>query len=272
MRREPLNVTSLRNDLRPPWRHLEVVAETGSTNADLLARAAAGEDIDGVVLIAEHQTAGHGRMGRTWSAAPRAAITLSAGVGTANVPVAGWGWLPLATGVAVVDAIAAVTGVEAGLKWPNDVLAGPAAPGSGGKLAGILAEQAGDAIVVGIGLNVSADRDELPAGQATSLWLEGAADTRRADILVAILRELEQWYLRWANGAQPGNAEACGLRAAYLRSCSTVGRDVRVELPGGGTLTGRACDVDDVGRLLVSGAGGVHAVSAGDVVHVRPQT
>ncbi len=170
----------------------------------------------------------------------------------------------------MASALRAATGVDVSLKWPNDVLAAAGAPERSAKLAGILAEQAGDAIVVGIGLNVSAEQDELPASGATSLWLEGAADLSRESILVAILRELEQWYWRWANGPAAGDADSSGLRAAYVRACSTVGHDVRVELPGGGTLTGRACDVDSVGRLLVSAADGMHAVSAGDVVHVRP--
>jgi|SRR5271165_2747609 len=249
---------------------VDVVAQTGSTNADLIAAARAGSPA-GTVLVAEEQTAGRGRLDRSWQSQPGAALTFSVLLRPAGVPPVGRGWLPLLTGVAVASALTAATGVAVSLKWPNDVLAGSAASGSAGKLAGILAEQAGDAIVIGIGLNVSADQDELPAAHATSLWLEGAADVGREEILVAILRELEQWYLRWANGPEPGNAEASGLRAAYLRSCSTLGRDVRVELPGGGTLTGRACDIDDVGRLLLSSADGVHAVSAGDVVHVRPQ-
>ena len=106
-----------------PWR-IDVVEETGSTNADLLARAAAGEDIDGAVLIAESQTAGRGRHGRTWSTPPGSQIALSAGVGVGAVPSEAWGWLPLLTGVAVVDAVAEIAGVTAGLKWPNDVLVG----------------------------------------------------------------------------------------------------------------------------------------------------
>src|SRR6516162_6088964 len=153
-----------RDELRPPldeaalraaligaglgWRQLDVVAQTGSTNADLLARAASGIDIDGAVLIAEHQTAGRGRHGRGWSATPRAQITMSVGVSVVDVPTEGWGWLSLATGVAIVDAVAPlleVTGVRAGLKWPNDVLA------NGGKLAGILAEVARPVVVIGLG-------------------------------------------------------------------------------------------------------------------------
>src|SRR6266481_6208741 len=120
-----LDAVSLRDALAGPglrWRRLDVVERTGSTNADLLARAAAGEDIAGAVLIAEHQTAGRGRNGRVWSS-PRAQLTMSVGVEGGDVPIDTWGWLPLAAGVAVVDAVAAVAGVKAGLKWPNDVLA-----------------------------------------------------------------------------------------------------------------------------------------------------
>jgi BirA family transcriptional regulator, biotin operon repressor / biotin---[acetyl-CoA-carboxylase] ligase len=271
--RTPLSAASLRAALLAGSRlysAVDVVGQTGSTNADLLAAARAGAPA-GTVLVAEEQTAGRGRLGRSWQSQPGAALTFSVLLRPLHVPPASRGWLPLLTGVAVASALTAATGVDVSLKWPNDVLAGPAASASGSKLAGILAEQAADAIVIGVGLNVSAEKDELPAGEATSLWLAGAADSGREQILVAILRELEQWYLRWATGPQPGNAAASGLRAAYLRLCSTVGLDVRVEMPGGGTLTGHAGDVDDVGRLLVSAADGLHAVSAGDVVHVRPQ-
>jgi BirA family biotin operon repressor/biotin-[acetyl-CoA-carboxylase] ligase len=150
--RAPLDAASLRRAaLRPGglWREIEVVTSTGSTNADLLARALRGEP-EGVVLAAEEQTAGRGRMGRTWTSPPHAALTFSLLLNP-GVPPARRGWLPLLTGVAVAAAVTEVTGVGTGLKWPNDVLAGEA------KLAGILAEAAGDAVVVGIGLNVSTE-------------------------------------------------------------------------------------------------------------------
>ena len=270
--RTPLSAGSIRAAVMSRSRlytAVDVVSRTGSTNADLLAAARAGAPA-GTVLVAEAQTAGRGRLDRSWQSQPGAALTYSVLLRPARVPPARRGWLPLLTGVAVASALRSSAGVGASLKWPNDVLAAAGAQEGAGKLAGILAEQAGDAIVVGVGLNVSAGQDELPSSQATSLWLEGAADIRREDILVAMLRELEQWYLRWADGLEPGDAEDSGLRAAYLSACSTVGRDVRVELPGGGALAGRACDVDSVGRLLVKAADGMHAVSAGDVVHVRP--
>lgn len=259
------------------WSSLEVVAETGSTNEDLLAAARAGA-AEGAVLAAERQTRGRGRQGRSWLSTPGSALTFSVLLRPAAVPPASRGWLPLLAGVAIARAIREVSGVDVTLKWPNDVLAG------GAKLAGILAEQAGDAIVVGAGINVGASRDELPAPPtssslpATSLALRGAAGADREALLTAMLRELETWYLRWAartppeaSGAAeaPGDAEGCGLRAEYLRWCSTVGRDLRVELPGGSALAGFGAGIDHVGRLVVDTPIGAAPVSAGDVIHVR---
>jgi BirA family transcriptional regulator, biotin operon repressor / biotin---[acetyl-CoA-carboxylase] ligase len=141
------------------------VAETSSTNADLLARHAAGEGIIGAVLLAEYQTGGRGRNGRSWSAPPRSQIAISIGVDATGVPASAWGWLPLLTGVALVDAIRTATGIEAGVKWPNDVPVGT------GKLAGILTEVAAPdpVIVVGLGLNVTLTPEEAPDPKATSL-------------------------------------------------------------------------------------------------------
>ncbi len=222
------------------------------------------------MLVAEEQTAGRGRLDRSWHSQPGAALTFSVLLRPSQVPPARRSWLPLLTGVAIASALGVAAGLQTGLKWPNDVLASAGPPGGSGKLAGILAEQAGDAVVVGVGLNVSASQDELPSPQATSLWLQGAPGLDREAILVAALGELEQRYLRWCETVPPGDADASGLRADYLGYCATVGQDVRVELPGGSVLAGRAADVDSGGRLLVSADGATHAVSAGDVVHVRP--
>jgi BirA family biotin operon repressor/biotin-[acetyl-CoA-carboxylase] ligase len=258
----PLEVDALREELPPPWRRIDVVAETGSTNADLVARAVAGEDIDGSVLIAEHQTAGRGRHGRTWSAAPRTQIAMSVGVAAADVPTDAWSWLTLATGVAVVDAVVAQTHVAAGLKWPNDVLAG------GGKLAGILSEVAAPTglIVVGIGLNVALRDDDLPDPAATSLTQLGVATPDRTRLISGLLRELGGRIAAWraAGGADDR------LMCDYVERSLTIGAQVRVMLPGGRELTGPARSVDRRGRLVVGAGDDTEAVSAGDVVHLRP--
>jgi BirA family transcriptional regulator, biotin operon repressor / biotin---[acetyl-CoA-carboxylase] ligase len=169
--------------------------------------------------------------------------------------------VPLLAGVAVALAVRKGAGVEASLKWPNDVQV------NGAKLAGILAEQAGGAIVVGIGLNVSSSRDELPVPSATSLALEGAERVSAGQLLVGILGELRRWYLAWTG--RQGDADGCGLHQEYQRLCATLGREVRVTLPGGRTVTGVASEVDQTGRLVVRSAAGPVPVSAGDVIHVR---
>jgi BirA family transcriptional regulator, biotin operon repressor / biotin---[acetyl-CoA-carboxylase] ligase len=248
------------------WRAVEVTPVTGSTNADLLARAADGEP-EGAVLAAEQQTAGRGRLGRAWVSPPRAALTFSVLLRPAPVPRARLGWLPLLAGVAVAAAVRDVAAVDAQLKWPNDVLVGAA------KLGGILAEATGEAVVIGIGVNVSTEPAELPppgpgALAATSLAIEGAAALDRAALLAAILAGLERRYRAWA--AVLGDTERSGLRAEYTGLCATLGRRVRVELPGGRILDGLAADLDADGRLLVSVPPEADLpVAAGDIVHLR---
>jgi len=266
--RAPLDAAALRSRaVRPDglWREIEVVESTGSTNADLLARALAGEP-EGTVLAAEEQRAGRGRMGRAWTSPPRAALTFSLLLKPAVAP-ARRGWLPLLTGVAVAEAVTKATGVETGLKWPNDLLAADA------KLAGILAEAAGDAVVVGIGLNVSTEPTEFPSPRpgalpATSLAAAGATALSREDILLAILGGFERWYRAWQQAG--GDPDRSGLRPEYTRLSATIGRTVRAELPGGQALSGPAAGVDSDGRLLVRVSSGSEvAVAAGDVVHLR---
>lgn len=268
--RPPLDPAALRSELVGTglgWRQLDVVAQTGSTNADLLERAASGTDIDGAVLIAEHQTAGRGRHGRGWSASPRAQITMSVGVKVADLPTTAWGWLSLATGVAVIDAVSPVleaAGAEAGLKWPNDVLAGP--PGSKGKLAGILAEVARPFVVIGLGLNVTQSPQEVDEPGATSLVDLGVLAPDRDRLLRALLRELGRRIVGWraARGAD------WQLAADYRARSLTVGSRVRAHLPGDKQLVGIAAGIDDQGRLCLElEDGGTAVVSAGDVVHLR---
>jgi BirA family transcriptional regulator, biotin operon repressor / biotin---[acetyl-CoA-carboxylase] ligase len=262
--RPPLSPDTLRRALIVPqglWTDLVVTPRTGSTNADALAAARAGA-AEGLVIVAEQQTAGRGRMDRRWESPPRAGLTLSVLLRPASVPSGQRGWLPLLAGVALVETVRRLGSVDAVVKWPNDLLI------DGRKCAGILAESTGDAIIIGIGLNVTMRADELPVPEATSLALVDAVCTDRDPLLRALLRGFADWYRAWREAA--GDPDASGLRAVYRLHCATLGREVEVALPDGGRLAGLATDVDRVGRLLLTGEDGEPvAVAAGDVRHVR---
>jgi BirA family biotin operon repressor/biotin-[acetyl-CoA-carboxylase] ligase len=241
------------------WRSLEVVAEIGSTNAELVA--AAGRDAaEGTVLVAEHQVSGRGRLDRVWTSPPRAGLTVSFLL-RPDVPAARRGWLPLLTGVALAESVAEVSGVLPSLKWPNDLLAG-----DGRKLAGILAESSGTAVVVGTGLNVSTTAAELP-DTGTSLARVTGGTVDRATVLLAFLRAVERRYRRWVDAL--GDPVSSGLAQDYLAWSSTVGSTVMVDLPDGSVLDGVAQAVDWDGRLVVATAGGTVELASGDVRHVR---
>ncbi|WP_225803761.1 biotin--[acetyl-CoA-carboxylase] ligase [Streptomyces sp. NK15101] len=265
--RPPLNATALRRALVLPdslWTSLDVVTGTGSTNSDLAARA--DELPEGAVLVAEEQTSGRGRLDRTWTAPARSGLFLSVLLKPA-VPVHRWGWLPLLTGVAAATGLAKAAGVDISLKWPNDLLVSVA--GEERKTGGILAERAGaDAIVVGLGINVTLREDELPVPGAGSLLLADAVSTDRDTLLRAVLRSLADHYGDWVRA--DGDPAASGLQEAYAAGCATLGRRVRAELPGERMLEGEAVALDGDGRLVVATeGGGTEAVGAGDIVHLR---
>lgn len=265
--RPPLNAPALRRALVQPeglWTSLDVVTTTGSTNSDLAARA--DELPEGAVLVAEEQTSGRGRLDRSWTAPARSGLFLSVLL-KPDVPVHRWGWLPLLTGVAAATGLAKSAGVDISLKWPNDLLV--SIGGEERKTGGILAERAGeDAIVVGLGVNVTLREDELPVPAAGSLLLADAVSTDRDTLLRAVLRSLGQWYGDWVRA--DGDPEASGLQAAYTDGCATLGRRVRADLPGERMLEGEAVGLDGDGRLVVATeGGGTEAVGAGDIVHLR---
>jgi BirA family biotin operon repressor/biotin-[acetyl-CoA-carboxylase] ligase len=262
--RPPLSATALRHALVVPgglWSEIVVTAETGSTNADVAA-AARGGAAEGLVVVAERQTAGRGRLDRQWTSPPRAGLAVSVLLRPRRATPRWYGWLPLLAGVALVETVRRLGEVDAVLKWPNDLLIDER------KCAGILAESVDEAVVLGIGLNVTLRDAELPRPDATSLLLAGAACTDRDPLLRALLRTLAAWYERWSDAA--GDPQRSGLRQAYRLHCGTLGRAARVALPGGTVLTGTAVDVDEAGRLAVTSPdGATTAVAAGDVVHVR---
>ncbi|MEU4767894.1 biotin--[acetyl-CoA-carboxylase] ligase [Actinosynnema sp. NPDC023794] len=258
-----LDATALRSALIGPYATVDVVAETGSTNNDLRDAASRGAH-DRTVLIAERQTAGQGRRGRGWTS-PAGGLYLSVLFRPTNVTPARLPWVTLLAGVALVRTARSV-GVEASLKWPNDLLVGDA------KAAGVLAEtRAGvaQAVVVGIGLNVAKLPEDVEPGAGgllpTSLE-DHAGPLDRTEVAITLLRELaaleEQW--RRADGDEPS------LREEYRRHCTTLGSQVRVELAGGEALVGTARYLETDGTLVVRDYAGVdRSVSAGDVVHLR---
>ena len=280
LERPPLSVRALSRGLVDfgIWREIRVVDETGSTNADVVQLARSGAAA-GLVLVAEHQTAARGRLDRGWSAPARSGLTFSVLLRPSDVtpdvmpdlqvglpplpsvavPPGRWSLLPLVVGVGVASALRRVADVEAGLKWPNDVLIGDR------KLAGILAEVVDDAVVVGVGLNVTLREAELPVPTAISLALAGASCTDRDTLLRAIVRGIGDEYLAWRRVGGDGERS---VLPRYRELCVTLGRDVRVDLASD-SLEGRAVDINADGSLVVQTSAGRRSVSAGDVVHVR---
>ncbi len=267
--RPPLDAVAARAALVRPgtrWTDLSVVAETASTNADVVTEARSGTAA-GLVVVAEHQSGGRGRLDRGWHAPPRSGLTVSALV-RPEVPSARWPWLPLLAGVAVAEACRRTAEVDAVLKWPNDVLVDER------KLAGVLVERvegpAGPVAVVGIGLNVSLHAAELPVPRATSLAIAGASTLDRSVLLRALLRTFGSLLDAWEAVQGDPAVGRPGLHASYTARCATLGRRVEVDLPDGRRLRGEAVEVDGGGRLVVvDAAGGSVALGAGDVVHVR---
>lgn len=269
--RPPLDERSLQRALMVPGGFvsaLRVLPTVESTNTAMVAAALDGAP-HASVLVAEEQTAGKGRLGRTWTAPARSGLFTSILV-RPETPAQTWTWLPLLAGLAVRDAVARACDLEIGLKWPNDVVVR-----SGElvdrKLGGILCETVSgqNAVVAGIGLNVSLRPDELPTPQAASLVqvADGVAD--RDTLLRALLRSFGTWYGRWSEAG--GDADKSGLAEAYSAVCTSLGREVRAELPGGRIVTGLATGLDTSGALLVNTSDqGEVSVGAGDVVHLRP--
>lgn len=256
MQRDAMNIAALQDALSGRWNRIEVVPETGSTNADLLADANAP---DRSVRFAEHQSAGRGRLDRSWESPTGAGLMFSVLL-RPTVPLNNWGWLPLLTGVALREAVAAIpsSGADVHLKWPNDLLLGPEEK----KLAGILAQSADGRVVIGIGLNVSTTAEEL-AGlpDATSLAIAGI-DADRTQLAIAILTRLDALLAQWEDGRTDP--------ASYRAACSTLGRTVTVTGADGVELRGVAKDFDVDGHLLLEVDGTVLTIAAGDVRHVRP--
>jgi BirA family biotin operon repressor/biotin-[acetyl-CoA-carboxylase] ligase len=247
-----------------PLAHLVVVPETDSTNADALAALRSGARVPHLsAFLADHQRAGRGRGGRAWVTPPGTSLTMSV-VLRPEVARASFVWAPMLAGLAVERAIAGL-GVSARLKWPNDVVVdfedADDVPGWGStrKVAGILCEVELDAVVVGIGINVSQTEDELPVAHATSLELAGTSSLARGALFGRVVRELDAIVTAWER-------EPAMARDLVARACSTIGEEIVVDVPGAARLTGTAVGLSSDGGLEVRLASGeMRTVLAGDV-------
>ncbi len=271
----PLDIERIRTALADDFAVIDYVEQTGSTNTDLMQ---AENVADGTVLLANEQVSGKGRLGRTWVSPAGSQLILSVLILPETLEYLGT--LPLASGLAVTDTVEGSV-----LKWPNDVHI------DGNKLCGILAEagpvgaafksapktefnkaevnkaevapktEAGATlsarVVVGMGLNVTLTREQLPIEKATSLALEGR-DTDRTELAIALLKNLRRRITQWEN-------QDPQLMADYRKVCSSIGQEVRLEAPTG-DVVGVVESIADDGRINVGG----EYYSAGDVTHLRP--
>ncbi|WP_255549526.1 biotin--[acetyl-CoA-carboxylase] ligase [Corynebacterium sp. TAE3-ERU12] len=250
--RAPLDAAAIHAGL--PGRDVQVLDHTQSTNADAMRIAATAADR--TVVVTSDQRAGRGRLNRSWVAPPHATVAMSIIIRPHNTD---FGLLPLVAGMAVRDTLAGL-GVQAQLKWPNDVLV------DGKKICGILVEAATltpPVLVIGIGINTDMTAAELPVAHATSLRLLGHPSSGE-DVVIGVCNafdhRLEQWQYDRGN-----------FLDAFRAHCATIGQEVRADLPGDRAIVGTATDVQHTGELvLTDDSGRTHIVSAGDVTHLRP--
>jgi BirA family biotin operon repressor/biotin-[acetyl-CoA-carboxylase] ligase len=243
----------------------DFVESTGSTNTDLVAAATAnpGAYPNFSVLVTGEQTAGRGRAGREWVAPASSSLFVSVLLRPVGVALSELGWLSLVAGLSLTEAIRAVSSVEAKIKWPNDILI------NGKKTAGILSELIADqsAVVVGFGVNVYQTADQLPTETSTSLALEGVKiddlDRLLSSLLHCLRRNLEWFESR--NGKIGGSY----LHQEISKHCETIGKEVKVLLPGDEVFVGQCEKIDDQGRVVVRNASETRAISVGDIVHLR---
>ncbi|MFJ6282125.1 biotin--[acetyl-CoA-carboxylase] ligase [Pseudarthrobacter oxydans] len=262
---------------------LEVVDSTGSTNADLLRSVTVEPSAwpDMSVLTAEYQTAARGRLDRHWEAPPLSSVSVSVVLRPANaegrpLPTQSYSWLSLIGALALRETLLETAGLPAELKWPNDVLV------RGKKIAGILAQLGPmvdgsvPPVILGTGLNVTLRGEELPVPTATSVVLEAPRTADRTELLKSYLSHFAVLYRSFCNADGDPAAGLAGGPSLHKRVeavMTTLGKQVRAQLPGDHEIIGHASRLDEYGSLLVVDRDSrEHVVTAGDVVHLRPWT
>ena len=231
------------------WR-VSVVDVTGSTQDDLVHRAENNQAKDGDVLVANYQSAGRGRLDRSFDAPPSAGLLFSLYLQPSRT---NWNWLSLLAGQSVAKSLSE-GGLKVRLKWPNDIVIHEK------KVGGIIATRAGGGVVIGIGINVGMTEDELPTESATSLLLEGMKNLDRTDILNSLLTTLKSNLDLWLTNKDED------LLRDYSSRCETLGLSVEISKPDGSTMRGRATSIARGGELVLESG---EEISVGDIVHLR---
>lgn len=249
--RTPLDEAEINSKITPYWR-VSVVELTGSTQNDLLQLVESNNALDGQVIVTEYQSSGRGRLDRTFEAPAQSALLFSFYIKPRKQRTE-WGFIPLIAGLSLLRAITTIdTAMNVSLKWPNDLIINEK------KCAGIIAQTTTEGIVLGIGLNVSMTLEELPVLNATSLVIEGSTITDRNFLLSHILNTFAELFEAWEEGSE--------LLNEYANASSTIGKVVRIDLPGGENIEATVARISHLGELVLDD--GRH-VSAGDVIHLR---
>lgn len=249
--RTPLDEAEINSRVTPYWR-VSVVELTGSTQNDLLQLVESNNALDGQVIATEFQSNGRGRLDRIFQAPAQSALLFSFYI-KPRKERSDWGFIPLIAGLSLVRAITTIdTAMNVSLKWPNDFIINEK------KCAGIIAQTTNEGIVIGIGLNVSITPNELPVSTATSLAIEGSTITDRDLLLSHLLNTFAELFEAWEEGSE--------LLDEYASASSTIGKKVRIELPGGENLEATVARISHTGELVLDD--GRH-VTAGDVIHLR---
>ena len=251
----PLDSERINSALKNSYWRVRVVDVTGSTQNDLAAQIRQGNSGHGAVLVSEFQSAGRGRMDRTFLAPSGSALLFSFFI-ELNQPDKDWGWLALLAGQAAHEMITSrcTLASEPTLKWPNDLLINEK------KVAGILSERVDErGVIIGIGINVDMSQGELPVESATSLALQGCSSCDRNDLLIAYLEIFAKYLVRW-------QATDTSLLNDYKAKSSTIGREIAISAPDGSTRRSTAIGIDSSGALVLTGE---EILTVGDVIHLH---
>jgi len=248
--RAPLNKSIIDGKISQYWR-VSVVDLTASTQSDLAELVNSSVAKSGEVIAAEYQSAGRGRLDRSFEAPPESALLFSFFLKPKRIRK-DWSFISLLAAIAMHEVVSRHVKDKVLLKWPNDILIDDK------KVAGLLAQQIGDGVIIGIGLNVAMGADELPVPTATSLALAGSNNLERNLLLSAFLNRFESIFNEWDSGSD--------FQEEYRQISSTLGRQVRVEILGRESIEAQAVSITAQGALiLIDGT----EVNAGDVVHLR---